>query len=196
MTKNQNYIHLMGEKQLFTGKLIQVVSRHFEYSRAGKIGNFRAEIAIRPPGVRGLVVRDGKILLSKELRHELKGYDYRLPGGKVFDSLEEFMPYVHADNADAARAAVKKELLEEVGIVAHKVKDLHVSLCGASVQWTLFYYEISEFGHAPDGQQLENGEVIFPEWKTFEEVKQLCLQGGISEDRTVAVLLRYLATIS
>ena len=30
------------------------------------------------------------IQLSKEFRSELNGYDYRLPGGKVFDTLEEY----------------------------------------------------------------------------------------------------------
>jgi len=31
-----------------------------------------------------------KILLSREYRSELDRYDYRLPGGKVFDTLAEY----------------------------------------------------------------------------------------------------------
>jgi 8-oxo-dGTP pyrophosphatase MutT (NUDIX family) len=48
------------------------------------------EIARRSPGVRLIICDKDKILLSKEFRKELKGYDYRLPGGKVFDTLKEY----------------------------------------------------------------------------------------------------------
>lgn len=41
------------------------------------------ERVVRAPGVR-IILDDqnsGKILLTREFRHELDGYDYRLPGG-------------------------------------------------------------------------------------------------------------------
>ena len=49
-----------------------------------------AEIVRRPPGVRLLIVKEGNVLLTKEYRHEADGYDFRLPGGKVFESLRDF----------------------------------------------------------------------------------------------------------
>ena len=50
------------------------------------------ELARRAPGVRLIICdRQNKtILLTKEFRQELDGWDYRLPGGKVFDSLDEY----------------------------------------------------------------------------------------------------------
>ena len=70
------------ETSLFRGKIIEVVEKDIE----GR----KFEIARRSPGVR-IIIRDGnKILITKEYRYEHNSYDYRLPGGKVFDTLEEF----------------------------------------------------------------------------------------------------------
>ncbi len=45
----------------------------------------------RPPGIRALIVNnDNQILLSKEFRYELNDWDYRLSGGKVFESLNDY----------------------------------------------------------------------------------------------------------
>lgn len=53
------------------------------------------EIARRAPGVR-LIITDKeqeKLLLTREFRQELQDWDYRLPGGKVFDTLEEYSKF-------------------------------------------------------------------------------------------------------
>jgi hypothetical protein len=49
------------------------------------------EHAVRPPGLRLVLKKDGRIVLTKEYRSEYNAFDYRLPGGKVFDSLEAFL---------------------------------------------------------------------------------------------------------
>lgn len=66
----------------YRGRIIEVVEE--------KYGTRTFEIARRSPGVRALIVRDGKILLSREYRTEVDEYDFRLPGGKVFDTLSEY----------------------------------------------------------------------------------------------------------
>jgi len=48
------------------------------------------EFARRSPGTRLIIEKGDKIILSREFRHELGSYDYRLPGGKVYDSLDEY----------------------------------------------------------------------------------------------------------
>lgn len=71
----------------FSGKMFQV--KQWE----GKPGVI-FEVAERAPGVRILAEVTGGsekyIVLTQEKRREAEGYDYRLPGGKVFDSLKEF----------------------------------------------------------------------------------------------------------
>ncbi len=175
---------------VYQGKIVEVVKTPM------KIGEKKVsfESARRAPGVRLLFVRDRKILMSREYRSEIQDYDYRLPGGKVFDTLEEYnaAPQDDASMAKHAEAAAIKEAIEEVGLVAKNLQLIHISHSGATVVWNLFYFVIEDFEEGE--RELEDGEVIEPEWKTFEEAEKLCLDGSVKEDRSAAVLLRFLAT--
>lgn len=74
---------------LATGRIIELYEKEFDFD-----GNMRLfEYARRPPGVRLLFERDGKILLTKEYRDEHANFDYRLPGGKVFDRITDMKAY-------------------------------------------------------------------------------------------------------
>ena len=42
---------------------------------------------------------------------------------------------------------------------------------GSSVTWDLIYFIVDDFQLNPNGQELEDGETIDVEWKTFSEVK-------------------------
>jgi 8-oxo-dGTP pyrophosphatase MutT (NUDIX family) len=84
------------------------------------------EIARRSPGVR-LILRDGdKILLTKEYRKELDAVDYRLPGGKVFDTLEEYNAYKQDIEKYALRAA-RRECEEETGLIPQDISLYSIS---------------------------------------------------------------------
>jgi hypothetical protein len=67
-----------------------------------------------------------------------------------------------------------------------------LSTCGASVIWDLYYFVIRQFEEHPDGQHLELGENIELKWVSHEETATLALEGSIKEDRSAAVLLRFL----
>lgn len=74
------------EKIVYQGKIIEVVQQTRKTGDTEKLFEF----ARRSPGTR-LIVRSGdKVLLTKEYRTETGNWDYRLPGGKVFDTLEEY----------------------------------------------------------------------------------------------------------
>lgn len=179
------------ERVVYSGRIFEVVRRPMRVG--GKVVEF--ESVRRSPGVRLLIVRDKKMLLVREYRSELNGFDFRLPGGKVFD---EFGDYKKAllDGADilaSAICAAKRECLEETGLVAKRVEHIHTTASGATVVWDLFYFVVRDFVGDGSCQSLDEGEVIYPEWKTFDEVKRLCLGKGINEDRSVAVILRFLS---
>jgi ADP-ribose pyrophosphatase len=176
------------EEIKYQGKLLEVAEKKIE--RNGK--SFTAEMVRRPPGARILIVKEGMILLTKEFRHELNDYDYRLPGGKVFDSIAEFNEALSAgkDPVELAKAAALKEALEEGGIKAVEAEFLHKSVCGAAVYWDLYYFLVKDFSE--EGQQLEEMEDIKVEWAPVSEAKERCLSGRISEERSALVLLRYL----
>ena len=188
------YKRKIAEKSLFKGRIIEVISNTMEYCKNDKIGHYEAEIARRSPGVRILIVNENqnKILITKELRPELQNWDYRLPGGKVYDKLDHYLE--HKDNEEISlkfiEDAVVNEAEEEAGIIVEDKKFLHKSTAGASIAWDLYYYIVTDFSVST--QKTEDGEIIHVEWRSFDEVIEMCLNGSIKEDRSVAVLLRYL----
>ena len=176
------------EKITYQGKIIEVVQR--EVTENEKTKTF--EFARRSPGVRLLIPKGDKIILSKEFRHEVGGYDYRLPGGKVCDSLEEYNTSLenNLDINEMAKNAAIKEAREEVGIEVKDISFFHKSICGATMVWDLFYFVVKDFEES--SQQLEDGEDITLELINREKAKEMCLNGTINEERSALVLLRYL----
>lgn len=177
------------ERIIHQGRLIEIVER--DVVDNGKERTF--EYARRSPGVRVIIPSGDKLLLTREFRHNLGTYDYRLPGGKVYDSLSEYNDAIAAgaDIGEAARLAAIKEAAEEVGIDVSVMTPFHKSQCGATVIWDLFYFVADTFEHAT--QDLKDTEDISVEEFTREEAKAMCLDGRIDEERSALVLLRYLS---
>jgi ADP-ribose pyrophosphatase len=178
------------EEIVFQGKIVEVVKQPM------KIGDksVQFEFARRSPGTRLLIVdkKAQKILLTKEYRHELDDYDYRLPGGKVFDSLDEYNAFLASgqDILEPATKRAKIEAKEETGIIAESPKHFYTSVNGATVVWDLLYFIVDDWEQAE--QELEAGEDIVVTWLSYEEVKKSALK-HMSEDRSAAVLLRWLS---
>lgn len=155
------------------------------------------ELARRAPGVR-LIVADKaakKVLLTKEYRHELKTSDYRLPGGKVFDSLKEYDTHRASgdDILKAAAAKVKAEAAEEAGIEATEVRFVKKSTLGATVEWDLYVFEALTWKEHKDGQSLEDGEQVESvEWFSFDVAEKMILNGDLKEERIALILLQWL----
>jgi ADP-ribose pyrophosphatase YjhB (NUDIX family)/ribose 1,5-bisphosphokinase PhnN len=165
-------------------------------TESGKERNF--EYAERSPWVRILLTDGKRILLNKEVRNEAKDWtDYRLPGGKVIDTIEEYTNFIEngGDISEAAQKAAAKELYEEadIRIEESNFEELHVSNAGATIKWDLYYF-LAHLEEVQDAKNIltEEGEDIETGWYTYEEVQNMCLSGQIQEDRSVAVLLRYI----
>ncbi|MCA9346582.1 NUDIX domain-containing protein [Candidatus Saccharibacteria bacterium] len=178
-------------QKVFSGKIWQIQQKHLPDSRI-------FERAIRAPGSRIIVVRNGKILLQREKRHELAGKtDIRLPGGKVFDTLEDFEAF-QGDIVEASRQSISQELLEEAGIVVNSenLNYLGVDFLGATVSWDLHYWiadnvEISQIGakyHESEDLEIEGNF-----WADFDEVRKIVLdEDTFSESRSAIALLRFI----
>ena len=162
------------------GKIIEVVQKEIDLNGKKKVFEF----ARRSPGTRLIISKDNKILLTKEFRNELSAYDYRLPGGKVFDTLEEYNIALNsgADINESAKLGAIKEAKEETGIEVKNISLYHKSICGATVIWDLFYFTVNEFTEGT--QRLEDGEDITFEFIDKEKVKEMCLSEEISEERS------------
>jgi 8-oxo-dGTP pyrophosphatase MutT (NUDIX family) len=179
-----------NEKIFAQGKLFELVHTMQPDGRV-------FEMARRAPGVRNIIVdrKNQKILLTKEFRQELKGWDYRLPGGKVFDSLQEYEAHRQSgdDIADAAAHKAKAETIEEAGIVLNSLKLFRKSTLGATVEWDLYVFESDDWGFAESGQQLEAGEQIEAEnWLPYDEIEQMILAGDMREERIALILLQWI----
>lgn len=169
----------------YRGKMFEVVTWE------GKPG-VKFEAAVRAPGVRLIIEteKDGMkaLLMTKEIRREAEGYDFRLPGGKVFDSLNELDKHREsgADIISIAESAAKKEGKEEAGISGGEFTSLGVSKAGASVEWDLHYFRVqhSEIGE----QELEEHEhgdietIILSAQEIFEKLSQREIKEGRSAD--------------
>ena len=162
------------EEIVYKGKIFEVVKQPM---KAGDKKIF-FEIARRSPGVRLIIIKGNKMLLTREFRSELNGFDYRLAGGKVFDTLEEYHQHLDQDILPLAKEAVERECREETGLLAKNIKYFGNAHSGATVVWDLMYFVVDDFEENELGQELELGEVIDLEWKSFEEVKQLCAEGN------------------
>ena len=156
------------------------------------------EFAERPPGVRILAFQGDAILLTREWREEIGGTDLRLPGGKVFDRYADFAPWRNDPQGQeqCARLAAVKELAEETTVSAEAgtFKLFAQSECGATVRWRLYYYtvELAARLPLPDRVETDEGELISPEWRSAPSLLEGCLNGEIKEQRSVAVILRWL----
>ncbi len=148
---------------------------------------------VRPPGTRMIVVQKGKILLQKEYRIETGTEDWRLPGGKVFDTFEEYEKYIGKEIPESfiLNAGIR-ELREEAKLDAKEISIISKSICGATIEWDLYYLFVENFLILSEYTNNETEEILGHEWKTFEEVLELCKIGSIGEDRTVAFLYRFL----
>lgn len=155
------------------------------------------EVARRAPGVRMIIVDkvSSKILLTKEFRKELDTWDYRLPGGKVFDSLDEYEAFRQTgeDILVAAEQKVVQEAREEAGIGVKDSAFFKKSTLGATVEWDLYVFEITDFDVLDGGQELEQGEQIEADsWFSYDEVRQKILGGEMQEERIALILLQWL----
>ena len=155
------------------------------------------EVARRAPGVRVIIAdrTSRKVLLTKEFRRELGAYDYRLPGGKVFDSLTEFEAFRKsgADILEPASAKAKAEAAEEAGMIVDGVKLYKKSTLGATVEWDLFVFEATKWRERQGGQALEDGEQVDEvNWYDFDEAEQMIVRGDMQEERIALVLLQWL----
>ena len=180
----------MDEKIIAKGKLFELVQLS---QKDGRV----FELARRAPGVRVIIADKAtkKLLLTKEFRRELKAWDYRLPGGKVFDTLDEYEVFRRTgkDILGPAEKKAKEEAAEEAGVSVNGVQLFRRSVLGVTIEWDLYIFEALDWKNRPGGQALEDGEQIeAPAWYDFAEVEQMILDGRMQEERVALVLLQWL----
>lgn len=180
----------MNEEIFAKGKLFELVHVKQDDGRV-------FEIARRAPGVR-LIIADKteqKVLLTREYRQELGEWDYRLPGGKVFDSLDDYEAHRQSgdDIVEAAKAQAINEAQQEAGVEIAELELYKKSVLGATVEWDLYVFGATSWQLSVHGQELEVGEKIEADnWVSFDEAKKMILNGQMQEERIALILLQWL----
>ncbi|MFS8160251.1 MAG: NUDIX hydrolase, partial [Candidatus Roizmanbacteria bacterium] len=130
---------------VYQGRIIEVVEE--KVTLGDREVTF--EFARRSPGTRMIIqTSDGNFLITREKRREVSDkWDYRLPGGKVFDTLTEYNKAIENgdDLAEQARKGCVIEAREEVGIEPENMDLFHISKAGATVVWDLYYFVIKSY---------------------------------------------------
>jgi ADP-ribose pyrophosphatase len=184
----------VATKVVYQGKIFEVEQRTVRYGDQERV----FEIARRSPGVRMIMHDKNKgILLTQEYRHEHGNWDWRLPGGKVFDHLQEYLPCVTKPEIllSKAHAAALREAAEETGYDIGHLTHLCTDSCGATIAWDLYYFIATDCTLRPEGPSPEMGENIRSTWVSTADAFELAINGSIQETRSAAVLLRYLHQI-
>jgi len=180
----------MNEKIIASGNIFELVQIEQDDGRI-------FEVARRAPGVR-LIIHDeaqGKVLLTKEYRTELDAWDYRLPGGKVFDSLDEFEAFRNSGNdiVEVAKIQAKNEAQQEAGVEISSLELFKKSVLGATVEWDLYVFETTDWQLSIEGQELEVGEKIEADnWVSYAEARDMIVSGVMAEERIALILLQWL----
>ena len=180
----------MNEDIVAKGKIFELVQIKQDDGRV-------FEVARRAPGVR-LIIHDaeaGKVLLTREYRHELGEWDWRLPGGKVFDSLDDFEAFRSSgeDIVEAAKRKAIEEAQQEAGVEIADLELYKKSVLGATVEWDLYVFVSDNWQLSVDGQELEAGEQIeADQWLTYDEARQMALDGSMREERIALIMLQWL----
>jgi len=187
------YKKRQGFNKVFDGAIVQVLQKVLPNGDVH-------EMARRSPGVRMIIVTtDNKFLISREKRDYLeKGWDYRLPGGKVVDTLSDYLALLEklengldgGDLTPTVEAAVIKESKEEVGITVRNPELLQISTAGGTIEWDLWYWLVRDFDCGE--QELEHDEEIEIVEMTVSEVAKLVINKEFSEDRSRVALMDYL----
>lgn len=185
----------------YKGKLFDIVERKIAQTITTNKTEIEKEIQYelvrRGPGVRGIILKDEKILLNREYRYELGRWDYRLPGGKVFDSIVD---YEIAKDTPLINRYIENglvnELKEEADIQIIDWELLEVLHCGFTVEWDLYYFLISQFELLPSfyNKEIQKSEYEYIThcWVDSYEALSLCLNGEVSEARSAYALIKYL----
>lgn len=180
----------MNERIVASGNIFELVQT---MQNDGRV----FEIARRAPGARIIIadVETRQILLTKEFRHELGDWDYRLPGGKVFDTLDEFATFRTSgeDIVEAAKTQAIREAQQEAGVEITNLELYKKSVLGATVEWDLYVFVATDWQLHIDGQELEEGEAIEADtWVSYDEARRMILDGAMHEERIALVLLQWI----
>ncbi len=119
-----------------------------------------------------------ELLMIRELRAGTNTWEWFLPAGRV-DQV-----------GDTPRRAAARELREETGWIARKIKLLsRKPFPSDKIIWDIFTYVATDLTYDP--QPNNEGEVIEPVFMPLKKAVEMALQGTIADDAIACTIIRF-----
>ncbi|TXI51310.1 MAG: hypothetical protein E6Q50_01125 [Lysobacter sp.] len=187
-------VSIVSDEVLYAGRLLDLVSRTLEVRKGNDSFCYSIEVARRPPGVRLIVYRDREYLLLREYRSELSRWDFRLGGGKIFETQAEHLKFISecGNLIERAKESVVIEAREELGVEVNSASFIRKSCAGATIEWDLYFFQIDTFTTLSSGPQPEHTELLSAEWHSPESIIEMIKNGAFSEDRSIGVIMQHM----
>lgn len=133
---------------------------------------------IRHPGGAAAVALDeqGRVCLLRQFRHAAGGWLWELPAGKI-------------DPGEGPANTARRELLEEAGVEAGEWSELGYVHSSPGVFTEIIHLYLARSLRCP-GHEHESDEVIEIHWLPLEKALQWCVNGTITDAKTLIGLFR------
>jgi 8-oxo-dGTP pyrophosphatase MutT (NUDIX family) len=163
-----------SRRQVFRGKVLDVGLETVELPN-GRTAELEI---IRHPGGAAAVALDpaGRVCLLHQFRHAAGGWLWELPAGKIDPGEEPF-------------ATARRELAEEAGVEAAEWMDLGRLNSSPGVFTEVIYLYLAR-GLRPAPQEHDVHEVIEIHWVPFQQALDWCMDGTITDAKTLIGLFR------
>jgi ADP-ribose pyrophosphatase len=116
-----------------------------------------------------------RVLLTREYRHELDAWDWRVPGGKI-------------DSGETPEEAAAREFREEAGFEAASMRFLWATTPDSTVRYQRFFFLATDLSEVEADRDA--GERMTVHWMGLDEACAKALDGEIREEISALALLR------
>lgn len=172
-------------------RIVQTIEYEVDFHGVTKV----FEKAQRAPWVRVIIQNKQKeIYLQYEYRYELDDYDRRLPWWKVFDTLNDYDVFLQSGDSidDYIIEAAKRESYEEAWILLSDCTILWKKICGATMEWDLWYVSanVDTFDVSKSGEEWDH--ICEGKWFNVDEIYIMIKNWSIQEWRSVAMVVQFI----
>jgi len=168
--------NLIEKQVLYNGVKIRLEIHHLQDEETGK--RHKREVVVHPGAVVVLGwLEDGRVLLIRNRRYAVDQILWELPAGTL-------------DRKEDPANCAGRELLEETGYLAHRLKPIGSFFTSPGIL-TEKMYAFAAYDLQKKKSALEEGEEIEVEPTDFDEALKMIGDGRIQDGKTIAALLMF-----
>ena len=163
------------ERIMYEGSIFSIKERDVVLKSGNKV---IYEYCERPASVSILAFnKKGQLLMIKEKRRGYKHNVWFLPGGRMDHP------------GDTPRSAAQRELREETGYRAKKLKLLHKKTPSNTLLWDIYVYMAKDLVYDP--LPMDDGEEIEPVYVSLREAVKMAKDGTIDNEFISYNIIRF-----